>query len=47
MRACVIAQQNAIDPDDAAVLYTRYKRSGRAAFELAEHIQAGRVEPRS
>ena len=41
------AQQNAIDPDDATMLYTRYKRSGRAAFELAEHIQAGRVEPRS
>lgn len=41
------AQDNTIAIADKAPLYLRYKQSGRAAFELAEGIRAGAIDPRS
>lgn len=41
------AQDNTIATADKAPLYLRYKHSGRAAFELAEGIRAGAIDPRS
>lgn len=41
------AQDNTIATVDKAPLYLRYKQSGRAAFELAEGIRAGQIDPRS
>ncbi len=41
------AQDNTIATVDKAPLYLRYKQSGRAAFELAEGIRAGAIDPRS
>ena len=41
------AQDNSIAVGDKAPLYTRYKQSGRAAFELAESIERGEIDPRN
>lgn len=41
------AQDNSIAAGDKTPLYTRYKKSGRAAFELAESVERGEIDPRS
>jgi hypothetical protein len=41
------AQDNSIAVGDKVPLYTRYKTSGRAAFELAESVERAAIDPRT